>query len=168
MSGSKELANITPPVLSTLALKWLEWEDYVEIFVDGVLLAERLVAAQKRAGAEHAFNETGIGWGYVDHHYEGQPAPLAVFNVEVCDAATLAPTRGLLTTCNDCNIQGCFDSDAEVAVEGGIVTLSRFALPVSTPPLEMEPIRFVQAQFADEVRRTHEWWRRTIGARLGR
>ncbi len=134
--------------LSVLELRPTDWEDYVDVLVDGAPLAERLMAADRAIDKKaYVYKDTGLGWGDVDATW------ITVFDREM---AVSGVRPGLLFTCSGCNVVGCGDTDATVTTTPTTISLSDFSRPKRPLPT-VAPVTFDREQFLAEVERLNRW-----------
>jgi hypothetical protein len=138
---------LTRPVShSRLELRYSDFEDYVEVLVDGEPLAKRLLSADPNPGDDTYDDDTGLGWGDVDSAWR------TVFDQEFLLPGT---HHGILFSCSGCNIIGCSDTGATITVTESTVTLSNFSFR-HRPPIAT-PISFDRDQFIAEVSKMNAW-----------
>ena len=135
-------------VTSRLELRILDQgNDFVEVYVDGELLAERLMAIERSAQVGYVYTDRGLNWHEVDYH-----TPTAF------DGCCLAPGNHgdrLLFMCGNC-VVGCGDTNAHMITTPETMTLSCFSRPVRS--LLMPALVFDREQFAAEVNRINRWY----------
>lgn len=142
--------------ISRLELRPSDFEDYVDIFVDGELLARHLSQGQD---ADVFGKDCGIGWTEVDRAY------VTVFDQEVLVSGT--EQRAILFVCSGCNIVGCADTFATISTSDRHITLGQFAWP--NRKLEHVPaVTFDRDQYIVEVERTNAWFAATYPDQIQR
>jgi hypothetical protein len=130
--------------MAHLELRYSEYEDYVDVSVDGCLFSDILETAARQAGQCDGVFDEGMSWRTLNHEVFR-----TVFD-DVCDAVGDHGDR-ILANCG-CGEIACGGISARVVTTETSVTLSDFRRwPQSLPPLPS--ISFDRAQFFAEVRR---------------
>lgn len=140
---------LNPLVLSQFELRYCGGEDYVEVFVDGIALAERLMVADAEIPGGYVYDDTGLGWSEVDG-----------LSYSAFDAEVLAPgvhPHRLLFTCAGCNFAGCGDTWTTVTTTDRTVSFSSFQRP-KRELTSVGPVTFALDQFTNEVTRMNNWY----------
>jgi hypothetical protein len=93
--------------ISVLTLRATDYEDYVEVLIDGDLLAEKLNHTSEDSTVywQRICSDTGLGWLNVDGTWP------TVFDKRVLESTQQA--TALVLNCG-CNIVGCYDTHANV------------------------------------------------------
>jgi hypothetical protein len=141
--------TIQPPT-SVLELRLAGWEDYVNVYVDGMLLAERLTAAVRESKGSDKFDDNGLGWGHVDCGY------LTVFDRQIQEPGI---HKALLFICG-CNVAGCGDTDATIETTDNTITLGSFTQGARAAS-NIAQVTFERDQFIAEVEMINQWFATT-------
>ncbi len=138
-----------PP--SILQLRPTDYEDYVEVLVDGEKLAERLMAAERASGATYINEDDGIFWIEVDRSWG------TAFDQTVMQSGTY---HGPMIFICGCGEPACGHTSVTVTTTETTIAFSEFRHG-SQPALAVAPVTFNRDQFTQEVNRINTWYAAT-------